>query len=157
MWQKHHEPRISKFPWLVMYWNQMVFRNLSKNGVKMISFSFFIFSGIFSPLAAPTPCCTREDTGKSKVMSVGLRVISKLTMQNEWMAIVHRQSKPTTISGAPMQQNLLSGNHSDFFQTFIYRSRLPKIWNICVFSVKINISTTGGFKVGFFQPDTDHP
>ena len=25
------------------------------------------------------------------------------------------------------------------------------------FSVKINISTTGGFKVGFFQPDTNHP
>ena len=25
------------------------------------------------------------------------------------------------------------------------------------FSVKINISTTGGFRVGFFQPDTDHP
>ena len=36
-------------------------------------------------------------------------------------------------------------------------SRLPKIWNICVFSVKINISTTGGFRVGFFQPDTNHP
>ena len=25
------------------------------------------------------------------------------------------------------------------------------------FSVKINISTTGGFRVGFFQPDTNHP
>ena len=38
-----------------------------------------------------------------------------------------------------------------------HMSRLPKIWNICVFSVKINISTTGGFRVGFFQPDTNHP
>ena len=36
-------------------------------------------------------------------------------------------------------------------------SRSPLIWNICVFSVKINISTTGGFRVGFFQPDTNHP
>ena len=25
------------------------------------------------------------------------------------------------------------------------------------FSVKINISTTGGFRVGFFLPDTNHP
>ena len=25
------------------------------------------------------------------------------------------------------------------------------------FSVKINISTTGGFRAGFFQPDTNHP
>ena len=25
------------------------------------------------------------------------------------------------------------------------------------FSVKIYISTTGGFRVGFFQPDTNHP
>ena len=25
------------------------------------------------------------------------------------------------------------------------------------FSVKINISTMGGFRVGFFQPDTNHP
>ena len=25
------------------------------------------------------------------------------------------------------------------------------------FSVKINISTTGGSRVGFFQPDTNHP
>ena len=25
------------------------------------------------------------------------------------------------------------------------------------FSVKINILTTGGFRVGFFQPDTNHP
>ena len=25
------------------------------------------------------------------------------------------------------------------------------------FSVQINISTTGGFRVGFFQPDTNHP
>jgi len=25
------------------------------------------------------------------------------------------------------------------------------------FSVKINISTTGGYRVGFFQPDTNHP
>ena len=25
------------------------------------------------------------------------------------------------------------------------------------FSEKINISTTGGFRVGFFQPDTNHP
>ena len=83
------------------------FQEALENGVIMISFCFFIFSGIFSPLAAPTPCCTREDTGKSKVMSVGLRVISKLKMQNEWMAIVHRQSKPTTISVAPMRQNLL--------------------------------------------------
>ena len=25
------------------------------------------------------------------------------------------------------------------------------------FSMKINISTTGGFRVGFFQPDISHP
>ena len=31
------------------------------------------------------------------------------------------------------------------FETFVF------------FSVKINISTTGGFRVGFFQPDTNHP
>ena len=29
--------------------------------------------------------------------------------------------------------------------------------HLCFFSVKINISTTGGFRVGFFQPDTNHP
>ena len=43
------------------------------------------------------------------------------------------------------------------FLSMSYMSRLPKIWNICVFSVKINISTTGGSRVGFFQPDTNHP
>ena len=29
--------------------------------------------------------------------------------------------------------------------------------HLCFFSVKVNISTTGGFRVGFFQPDTNHP
>ena len=29
--------------------------------------------------------------------------------------------------------------------------------HLCFFSVKINNSTTGGFRVGFFQPDTNHP
>ena len=29
--------------------------------------------------------------------------------------------------------------------------------NLCFISVKINISTMGGFRVGFFQPDTNHP
>ena len=38
-----------------------------------------------------------------------------------------------------------------------HMSRSPLVWNICVFSVKINISTMGGFRVGFFQPDTNHP
>ena len=43
------------------------------------------------------------------------------------------------------------------FQWSLGMTRLSLIWNICVFSVKINISTTTGFRVGFFQPDISHP
>ena len=37
------------------------------------------------------------------------------------------------------------------------RSKKKTEINLCFFSLKINISTTRGFRVGFFQPDTNHP
>ena len=40
---------------------------------------------------------------------------------------------------------------------FSYVKVAVNLKHLCFFSVKINISTTGGFRVGFFQPDTNHP
>ena len=40
---------------------------------------------------------------------------------------------------------------------FRYDKVVVNLKHLCFFSVKINISTTGGFRVGFFQPDTNHP
>ena len=51
----------------------------------------------------------------------------------------------------------MSWIYSCWLEKNIQTSRSPLNWNICVFSVTINISTTGGFRVGFLQPDTNHP
>ena len=59
-------------------------------------------------------------------------------------------------------------NRTEYYQLQIVNKKLTKMHtHLCqgcqrfetsvFFSEKINISTTGGSRVGFFQPDTNHP
>ena len=83
-----------------------------------------------------------------------------VTMHMNWENIFTTKSDQTrpdqTRLGrySEMKRDILMGHKRS---NDVYDKVVVKLKHLCFFSVKINISTTGGFRVGFFQPDTNHP